>query len=135
MSIADGIKSLTLDGLLERLHAALKGFAKDMDEVIGENESVSSDDLSELREHIRQRLDRNEEITDNEKLLKLLNLFATDREVLEIVREDAEEWIALLESIEERIKSSPGKPTQEEESDLAEIRRLSGEIKALIRKD
>lgn len=134
MTMADGFKGLSLDGLLGKLREALQGFARDMEEVIGENKSVSTDDLRELREHIQQRLDRKEEITDNKKLLETLNLFATDKAVLEIIREDADEWVALLEDIEENVRKTQGSLTPEEKNELDDIGRLSGEIKALVRK-
>jgi regulator of replication initiation timing len=127
---------MTLDSLIGKLHSMLTTFAGDIEDMIEENEEVTVDDIRELRQKIQERLDKNEEITDNQKLLTMLDLFATDKAVLEIIREDADEWIALLESIEDNIKgSSGGEITPEEEKEIKEIGKLTTEIKTLIRKD
>ncbi len=65
----------------------------------------------------------------------MLDLFATDKAVLEIIREDADEWIQLLESIENNIKGGSGEITPKEEEEIKQIGKLTSEIKTLIRKD
>jgi len=133
------LANLTLDGLLGKLHSALANFASDVEDMIEENKAISIDDIRNLRHTIQQRLDRNEEITDNQKLLTMLDLFTTDKAVLEIIREDAEEWIALLEDIENNIKGGAAAAgddlTPEEEDEIEKISKLTSEIKTMIRKE
>jgi len=88
-----------------------------------------------LRTHINYKLGKKEEVYDNQKLLKLLNLFSEDKAVLEIVREDAEEWLELLNAIEENITGGGRKLTQSERREVKQIGELTSQIKHLIRKD
>ncbi|MGD0729507.1 MAG: hypothetical protein ABR981_05515 [Candidatus Micrarchaeaceae archaeon] len=125
---------LSLDGLFGKLHSLMVNLVRDVDSVIEDNESVSMNDVRELRQNISSRLTKKEEIKDNEKILKLLNLFSEDKAVLEIIREDAEEWVELLEAIEESI-TERGNLTSKEKNEIEEINRLTGQIKNLIRKD
>ena len=135
MKTTDGFTNLTLDSLLGKLHSALVNFARDVEEMIEENKALTVEDIRELRRNIQQRLDRNEEITDNRKLLAMLDLFATDKAVLEIIREDAEDWIKLLEDIEDNIKGKAGKLTPDERAEMKEISKLTSNIKELIRRE
>lgn len=134
MALIDSL-GITIDSLIGKLHSMLANFASDIEDMIEENEAVTVDDIRTLREKIQERLDRNEEITDNQKLLTMLDLFATDKAVLEIIREDADEWIQLLESIENNIKGGSGEITPKEEEEIKQIGKLTSEIKTLIRKD
>ncbi len=137
MKISDSLMSVTLDGLLGKLHSALQTFAEDVQDIIEENEALTVEDIRYLRKKIQERLDKNEEITDNQKLLAMLDLFATDKAVLEIIREDADDWIALLEDIEDNIKGgAEGRElAPEEKKEIEDIGKLTTEIKTLIRKE
>ncbi len=131
------LANTTLDGLLGKLHSLLINFASDVEDMIEENKALTVEDIRDLRRKIQERLDRKEEITDNQKLLMMLDLFATDKAVLEIIREDADDWVALLEDIENNIKGKAGggELTPDEEKEVEEIGKLTSEIKALIRKE
>jgi transcriptional regulator of heat shock response len=129
------VRELSLDSLFERLHRLMSNLVKDIDSVIEDNKEVGMADVRELREHISTRLNKKEEIKDNEKLLKLLNLFSEDKAVLEIIREDAEEWVDLLDAIEESIRATGLPLTNSEQNEIKEIKRLTAEIKSLIRKE
>jgi ElaB/YqjD/DUF883 family membrane-anchored ribosome-binding protein len=135
VKISDGLKKFSLDELVGKLLGALTQFAKDMEEVVGENKAFSFGDIQDLRRNIQQRLNNKEEIRDNTRLLAMLDLFATDKAVLEIIREDAEGWIELLEGIEENIKGGPGGITPQEQKEITQIKELTAEIKDLIRKN
>lgn len=133
--MAIDFRNMSLDSLFGRLHGLMVNLVKDVDSVIDDNKAVSMDTVKELRDHINFKLGKKEEIYENEKLLKLLNLFAEDKAVLEIIREDAEEWVQLLEAIEESINERGGNLTKQEKNEVKEIRKLTSEIKTLIRKD
>ncbi len=128
------LRELSLDSLFGKLHGLMINLVRDMDSVIEDNKAVSMEGIRDLRQHINYKLGKKEEIQDNEKLLKVLNLFSEDRAVLEIIREDAEEWVELLNAIEESIKGNGGDLTKREEQEIKEINRLTNQIKSLIRK-
>ena len=132
--MANDIKSMSLDGLFNRLHSLMVNLVKDIDSVIEDNRDVGMESVRELRDHISYKLSRNEEIQDNQKILKLLNLFSEDKAVIEIIREDAEEWVELLDAIEGNIRGSGVSLTKREQDEIKEIERLTSEIKGMIRK-
>lgn len=127
------LKESSLDSLFGKLHGLMVNLVRDVDSVIEDNKEMSMDSIRGLRDHINYKLSKKEEIADNEKLLKLLNLFSEDKAVIEIIREDSEEWVKLLEAIEKGL-SSNGAVTAREKKEIKEIKRLTGEIKQLIRK-
>lgn len=129
------IKNLSLDSLFAKLHSLMVNLVQDIDNVIEDNKEAGMQSIRDLREHISYKLSKNEEIQDNQKLLKLLNLLSEDKAVLEIIREDAEEWVELLNAIEDNIRGSGINLTKREQQEIKEIRKLTGEIKQLIRKE
>jgi hypothetical protein len=130
----DGIKNMTLSNLFGSLHQTMLSFIKGLDELIGENKEVTFSDIKEIRGHIKERLDEKEGITDKQKLLKLLDLFSTDKAVIELMKDEAEEWLSLLDAIEANIEDQEREPTDKERYEIDEIRKLTGEIRGLIRK-
>lgn len=133
--MARDVTDMSIDGLFGKLHGLMINLVKDVDSVIEDNKSINMDAVRDLREHISEKLGKKEEIQDNEKLLKLLNLFSEDRAVLEIIREDAEEWTELLEAIEKSITDKGPNLTKEEQAEVKQISKLTSEIKSLIRKE
>lgn len=132
--MAKDVKEMTLDGLFSKLHGLMANLAKDIDSVLEDNRELGMDSVRQLRDHIKSRLSRNEEIEDNKKLLKLLNLFSEDKAVLEIIKEDSKEWVELLEAIEKSISERGPNLTKSEQNEIKEINRITSEIKSLIRK-
>lgn len=130
----DDIRTLSLNNLISRLHDAVVEFVKNVGSIVQENKELAMSDIRDLREHISRKLANNEEVADNKKLLKLLDLFATDKAVLELIKEDAEEWVGMLEAIEERLESRGENITKGERREIDEINRLTSEIKRLARK-
>jgi hypothetical protein len=129
------IKELSLNSLLDKLHSLMVNLVKDVNSVIEDNQDMSMKSIRDIRDHINYKLGKKEEIYENEKILKMLNLLSEDKAVLEIIREDAEEWVNLLDAIEESIGGNGGTLTKKEEKEIKEINRLTTEIKSLIRKD
>ena len=127
------LKDSTLDSLFGKLHGLMVNLVKDVDSVLEDNKEVSMDGIRTLRDHINYKLGKKEEIQDNERLLKVLNLFSEDKAVIEIIREDSEEWVKLLDAIEDGLEKG-GAMTSREQNEIKQIRRLTGEIKQLIRK-
>jgi hypothetical protein len=125
-----------LDSLFTRLHQLMSNLVGDIDGVLEDNKEVSINDIKALRDHINYKLGKKEEVADNQKILRLLNLFSEDKAVIEIIREDAEEWLELLEAIESNIVGDGSRLlTTSERAEVKEISRLTGQIKQLIRKE
>jgi len=127
-------EKLGLGSLFARLRAALITFARSLDEIIDENKKISMDDINELRKHIQHKLENNEDIEDNKKLRELLELFATDKAVFELMRKDASSWISMLDSIIANL-SSKKELTDEERKELSELIGMANQLSALLRKE
>ena len=130
----DGIKNLSLGGLFESLHQSMLSFVGSLDSLIEENKEMSLEDIKTLRAYIKEKLAGDEEITDKQKLLRLLDLFSTDKAVVGLMKEEAEEWIEMLEGIENSISKQGRELTEDEKDEIDKIGRLTAEIKAMIRR-
>lgn len=130
----DGIRNLSLGNLFGSLHETMLNFVKSLDSLIAENKAITLDDIKTLRGYIKEKLAGNERIDDKQKLLRLLDLFATDRAVIELMKEEAEEWVEMLEAIESSISSQDKELTEQEKDEVEKINQLTAEIKAMIRK-
>ncbi len=130
------LKSLSMGELFSKLHNAIANFVETLDETIEENRQVGADEIRALRGHISERLQRNEEIDDNKKLLKVLDLFASNSAIMELVREDADDWLDFIETIEKRIREKGTEQglAKEELEDIEKMKALTKQIKAMIRK-
>ncbi len=128
----ENMSGVPLEKLLGRLHDLMRSLVSDVDSIIADNNEVSIDDVRKLRDHIKGRMGVGEELRENGMLLKLLNLFSEDKAVLEIIREDSNEWSELLENIENSIKGNGS--SAREKREIKEIRRLTSEIRDLVRK-
>ena len=127
-------EKLGLGSLFARLRAALITFTRNLDELIDENKKISMDDINELRKHIQRKLENNEDIEDNKKLRELLELFATDKAVFEVIRKDAPSWISLLDSIIANL-SNKKEITDEERKELGELIGMANQLSELLRKE
>jgi DNA-directed RNA polymerase beta' subunit len=132
--ILDGIKGLSLSNLFGSLHEAMLNFVKSLDSLIAENKAITLDDIKTLRGYIKEKLAGNEQIDDKQKLLRMLDLFSTDRAVIELMKEEAEEWVEMLEAIEGNISNQDKELTEQEKEEVEKIHQLTSEIKAMIRK-
>ena len=134
--MASDVVGLSLGDLIRRLHNAIMDFIGAIDETIRQDRSVSAQEIRTLRDHIRQKLQANESPEDNKQLLKILDLFSSNSAVIGLVREDAEDWLKFLDDIEKSMerKGESGSLSEDERKELMDIKRLTGEIKAVLRK-
>ncbi len=132
--IKDGIRSMSLGDLFTKLHNAIRTFVGDLDVVISRNSEASTEEIYDLRAHITERLREGRDPVENEKLLKLLNLLLTDKTVIELMREDANEWMGFLDAISKHIENGTYRATDEEKKELEEMRGITAQISGLIRK-
>jgi hypothetical protein len=128
----EDIRELSVNDLIKRLHDSISGFISGMESVIGMNKEEPPSEISELRSHLVERLKGGEEVTDNKRIIGLLDLLSKDQAVLELVKDDAKDWLEIIETIEKQMTSrrplSPG-----ETREVNKIRKMSSELKALIR--
>ena len=129
------LKSFSISSLISKLHKAILFISKEASEVSKKNNEISFYDIRELRDHITERLNSKEDIEDKEKLLKLLNLFATDKEVIEFMKDETEEWAKLLQAIEESLIRKQEGLTNEEKLEIEEIVKLTRDIRGVMRKE
>lgn len=127
-------KLMSVNEIISRLHDAIESFLAGIEDIIELNsKSAGKEEISTLKAHLTEKLKRGEEVTDNKKLIDLLNLLSKDQTVLAIIKEDAEEWAEMLDAIQDQISSK--KPiTDEERRDIQKITKMASEITSLIRK-
>jgi hypothetical protein len=130
---SDLLSGLSINELLSKLHDAIKEFAETIDSLIEHNKSVNYKEINELRNMIKSRIKNGENIEDNTKILKILELFSANKSVMELVREDVDEWIEFIDTIEEGIKNSKINLKSQDELEFKKIQKMNEELKALIR--
>jgi hypothetical protein len=91
--------SLSVGSLLNMLHQAIAKVSHEIDRITGINEGVSTKEVEQLREHIEQRLGKGEDEQYNKEMLKVIDLFLTDKYVLDFIKEDSEEWLDFINAI------------------------------------
>ncbi|MDE1871423.1 MAG: hypothetical protein KGI06_04265 [Candidatus Micrarchaeota archaeon] len=126
-------KDLPLDALFSKLHGLMVNLVNDIDSVIEDNKEIGMDAIKELRDEISGRPEGSDGAKDSDRLLKILNLFSEDKAVIEIIREDAEEWLELLDAIENSIKSQGATLTPDDLQEINAIKQLKTEVKHLVR--
>jgi len=125
---------ITLSDLFEKLHNALTSFAADIEELVETDKRVASEqEIVDLRERIKEKLKKKEDLEDRTKVINLLNLLISNEKVLELIKDDAEEWIALLDAIEDNV-SSKAVNTEQEKKEIEEIKALTKDLTEVIRK-
>ncbi|MDE1810843.1 MAG: hypothetical protein KGH66_02280 [Candidatus Micrarchaeota archaeon] len=127
----DEIKNISLGKLLTMLHDSLSEAIKGIDAMLKEDKEVDTDDIKELRDHIIERLGK--EDADTKKLLKLMGLMMTESAVLELIKSDAEEWVHLLDAVEDNVVDA-SKRGHIDKEEVEELRSLTKKARELIRR-
>ncbi len=130
---SDLLSGLSINELLSKLHDAIKEFAETIDSLIEHNKSINYKEINELRNMIKSRIKNGENIDDNTKILKILELFSANKSVMELVREDVDEWIEFIDAIEEGIKNRKIDLKGQEGLEFKKIQKMNEELKALMR--
>jgi hypothetical protein len=130
----DGIKNLSINDLFTRLHRALTELFNDASSLVEANNSVKSDNIRTLRSSIIARLANNENIKENENLLKVLDLFVTDKSFIQLVKEDSKEWLEFLEAIEKNLKSIEKDVNPKDRREIERINSSIEKAKSMLRK-
>ncbi|OJT94695.1 hypothetical protein Micr_00716 [Candidatus Micrarchaeum sp.] len=130
----EGIKLSSLNEVLGKLSSAIRSFVKDISDLSEENKNVSLTEIRELRNFAKDKIDEGKDPVENARIINLLNVFVEDKNFIELTKEDAEEWVSFLETIESSISKGDIKLNSKEEKELKDIKDLTEQIKGLIRK-
>lgn len=130
----EGIKLSSLNEVLGKLSSAIRSFVKDISDLSEENKNVSLTEIRELRNFAKDKIDEGKDPIENARIINLLNVFVEDKNFIELTKEDAEEWVSFLETIESSISKGDIMLNSKEEKELKDIKELTEQIKSLIRK-
>ncbi len=129
------LSKISLSRLFSILTDSMTRMVEGLRGLMKRNESVDDSTVRELREHIKSRLAIGEERVDNQNILKLLDLFSENKEVIEFIKEEAEEWLELVEAIEKHIESGDRTLSEKEQEEVRELKELTDKIKHTLRED
>ncbi|MGC8572221.1 MAG: hypothetical protein ACP5RI_01640 [Candidatus Micrarchaeia archaeon] len=131
----DGIKNTTLGKLISSLHKSILSTIKSTKTLSEMNDKITNEEIVKLRENVKAKLDRGEDIEDNKSLIELLNLFSTNKKVIEYLKYESEDWIDLLKAIERNLVTREDSLTVEEKKEIAKIMDLIKDVKEIIREE
>lgn len=131
MAVTEGLKKLSLNELISRLHASIKSFGSNIDRLTQKNRELTLVDIIELRNHVRKKLESQTETAENKRLLKLIGLFKEDKNALELARIDLDEWLDFLDAIKEHLEQNAKTLGAEEKKELMDIEKLKSDITKL----
>jgi hypothetical protein len=121
--ILEQLKKLSLNELIVALQDQIISFSRGLDKLINKNKQFSTDEIAQLRDHIKTRLETTTEKTENEKLLKLVNLFNEDKKALDLMRKDVDDWLEFLDAVDEHIGAgSESMKTEKTRKELIKLR-------------
>ena len=129
------LSKISLGRLFSILTDSMTRMVEGLKGLINKNETVDDNTVREIREHIKNRLAAGEERVDNQNILKLLDLFSENKEVIEFIKEEAEEWLELVEAIEKHIESGDKELSEKEQEEVMELKELMDKIKHTLRED
>lgn len=136
--VIEGLKKLSVNELLSRLHESISGFSRNVSKLTEKNREITLVDIIELRNRIKKKLESQTEIAENEKLLKLVELFKEDKNALELARINLDEWIDFLDAIKFHLEQNKSELSGEEKKELKDIEKLKQDItklQAILRKE
>lgn len=132
--LPNGLKIISLNELFSKLHSALLAVSDVLNGTIKLDNTVDKEEINNLRDNIIEKLGKGEDVAENKTILKVLNLFITDKQTLNLIKTDMDEWLSFLDEIERHLESKNGNATEEEIKEIANLQELTSEIKKLIRK-
>jgi hypothetical protein len=123
-----------VNDIIKKLYESVKSFAKGMESVVGMNDEVGRGEINELKSHLTEKLNKGDEVTDNSKLIQLLDILSKDQSIMHVIKDDAEDWLEMLEAIENNIKNK-GELNMQEKKEVKQINKMTSSIKDFLRKD
>ena len=128
------LKNLSVGELFSRLHMAISELVSDASKIVELNSSVKMDSIRDIRTDIVKRLNSNEDIEENKTLIKVLDLFVTDKSFLRMIKDDSEEWLEFLDVIEKNLNKVGDNLSGEDKREIEKITHAIDGARKLIRK-
>ena len=101
--ILEQLKKLSLNELIAALQDQIVSFSRGLDRLVDKNRGIDTNEIDQLRDHIKARLQAGTERAENERMLKLVNLFSEDKKALDLIRKDVDEWLEFLDAINSHV--------------------------------
>jgi hypothetical protein len=130
----DNIRNLSLKDLFQKLHDEITDFIENAERIIEINESIKIDNIRQIRDHITERLNKNEDIEENKLILKILDVFITDKSFIRIMRKDADDWLEFLDALEGNLKKVGKDFTEKDKMELNNVIGIIDNAKKIIRR-
>ena len=130
----DNIRSLSLKELFQKLHDEITDFIENAERIMDINESIKIDNIRQIRDHITERLNKNENIEENKLILKVLDIFITDKSFIRIIRKDADDWLEFLDALESNLKKVGEDFTKKDRMELDNVIGIIDDAKKMIRR-
>ena len=87
-----------------------------------------------VKKHIAERLNKNENIEENKLILKVLDIFITDKSFIRIIRKDADDWLEFLDALESNLKKVGEDFTKKDRMELDNVIGIIDDAKKMIRR-
>ena len=101
--ILEQLKKLSLNELIAALQDQIVSFSRGLDRLVDKNRGIDTNEIDQLRDHIKARLQAGTERAENERMLKLVNLFSEDKKALDLIRKDVDEWLEFLDAMNSHV--------------------------------
>ena len=131
--VVEGLKKLSLSDLFSRLHDSIVSLAKNIGNLTERNRQMSLVDIIELRNHIKSKIEAKQDSVENEKIMRLIELFKDDKNALELVKADLDEWLLFLEAIKFHLEHTKDLG-EEEGKELQKIKKEITQLQIVLRK-
>lgn len=134
--MAEMLSKLKLGELFQKLKIGLEDLVKESKNMSETNRSVAMSDIGAIRNHIVKKIGRKEDVKENQEILKVLDLFSDDRIFIDVIREESEEWLKFLDSIEKSVKGlDDASATPQEKKEVNDIIKRIESVKGMIRNE
>ncbi|MEM0159943.1 MAG: hypothetical protein QXU98_09960 [Candidatus Parvarchaeota archaeon] len=129
------LANLNLKDLFKRLSSAIKSFAASIEETIAVHERQAPEsEIRELIEHIKLRAKVDEkEAGEDAEILGMLRQLIADKQIFSLIKIEVDEWLELLDVLEERIESRGGPYGSDERQLYEEIKETSDKLRRMLR--
>ncbi len=134
--MAEMLSKLKLGELLQKLKIGLEDLVKESRNMSEVNRGVAMSDIGAIRNHIVKKISRKEDVKENQEILKVLDLFSDDRIFIDVIREESEEWLKFLDSIEKSVKGlDNATATPQEKKEVNDIIKRIESVRGMIRNE
>ena len=134
--MAEMLSKLKLGELFQKLKIGLEDLVKESRNMSEVNRGVAMSDIGAIRNHIVKKISRKEDVKENQEILKVLDLFSDDRIFIDVIREESEEWLKFLDSIEKSVKGlDDASATPQEKKEVNDIIKRIESVRGMIRNE